>query len=186
MALSKAGNPVYLIGKRREEMGASVYHRVIYRSGGGLVPEPDFKATRAGALSLITAVQAAWVAAAHDISEGGLATCAAEMMLGRRSTGRLGLELSLSSGLSAEVQLFSETGGFLVEVKSEFAADFEAELKKRDLAIIRLGSVIEAPRLRIDVTGERRVDLSLDEMNRAWRGTLPAIFPAGEEVSHVK
>jgi len=185
MALSEAGDPLYLVGERLDEMGASAYHRIIYRSNGGSLPEPDFPRIRAEALVLITAVQAGWVAAAHDISEGGLAACAAEMMLGRRSTRRLGLELSLPEGLPAEVQLFSETGGFLVEVKAGREADFEDELARRGAVGVKLGKVIDSPRLTLDVKGTARVDLSLDEMNEAWRGTLPAVFPAGEGASLV-
>lgn len=185
MALSTEGNPVYLIGARREEMGGSAYHRVVYKSAGGAVPEPDFGELRAQCLALITAVQSGWVAAAHDVSEGGLAACAAEMLLGRRATGRLGLDLELRGELSPEVQVFSETGGFLVEVKAGRESDFEKELERRGVEVIRAGRVSGEARLRIDVQGERRVDLKLDAMNQAWRGTLPSVFPAGEEAAHV-
>jgi len=185
MALKGEDQAIYLLGGRREEMGGSAYHRIVYESGGGAVPEPDFKSLRAQALALITAVQSGWVAAAHDISEGGLAACAAEMMLGRRSTGELGMNLSLPAGLSPELQLFSETGGFLVEIKSGCEADFEAQLGSRGVDVIRAGQVTGESRLQIEVDGKSRIDLSLEEMNKAWRGTLPSVFPAGEEAAHV-
>ena len=185
MELKEAGNPVYLLGERLEEMGASAYHRVIYKSSGGALPEPGYGRLRRECLALIVSVQAGRVRAAHDIGEGGLATAAAEMILGRRGPGSRGLVLSLDGGLSPEVQLFSETGGFLVEVAAESAADFEEELARLELPVLRIGEVIAEARLSLSVAGEKRVELPASELSTAWRGTLPALFTAGEEVARV-
>jgi hypothetical protein len=50
---------------------------------------------------------------------------------------------------------------------------------------MKLGKVTNTSRLQIDVAGQTRIDLSLEEMNKAWRSTLPSVFPAGEEAVHV-
>ncbi|MCP3860774.1 MAG: hypothetical protein GY704_14075, partial [Phycisphaeraceae bacterium] len=85
----QTGDPVFLIGERKDELGGGVYNRLVYDTKGGQLPEPDFGKVRAEALVMIQSVQAGWVKAAHDIAEGGLAVCLVEMMLGRRpETGR--------------------------------------------------------------------------------------------------
>jgi phosphoribosylformylglycinamidine synthase subunit PurL len=179
--LKAGGNPVYLIGARRDEMGGGAYHRVIQGSAGGTLPAVDFSRTRAEALAVIEAVQAGWVKAAHDIGEGGLAICAAEMMLGRRP-GALGLGLCLdlpAADLDDTVALFSETGGTLLELDPAAASEFEARCAEAGLACFRLGEVSSEGKLELAVNGKPILDLALAEMMQAWGDTLPALFPAG-------
>ena len=59
--------------------------------------------------------------AAHDISEGGLASAAAEMILANPPSRRLGLEVDITSlgELRVDALLFSESSGMLLEVKPE-------------------------------------------------------------------
>ncbi|MDP6669673.1 MAG: phosphoribosylformylglycinamidine synthase subunit PurL [Candidatus Krumholzibacteria bacterium] len=184
LSLKSAGNPVYLLGERQEELGASAWHRVLFGVQGGELPEPDYERLRRECLAVIEAISSGMVAAAHDISEGGLAVAAVEMMLGRRGGRSRGLSLNLRGELRAPAQLFSETGGFLVEVETDRAGEFEDLLKSRFLEVNRLGEVQEEARLRISCKGEEILALGHEELSRAWRSTLPSLFPAGEE-THV-
>jgi len=179
--LKASGDPVYLVGERRDEMGGGAYHRVVHGSAGGRLPEPDFARVRAEALAVTGAVQAGWVRAAHDIADGGLAVAAAEMMLGRRPADGLGLDLALpASELPAARELFTETGGFLVELDPDRAADFERLCAERGARAFRIGAVSSKRELRIAAGGERAVALAGAELEAAWLGTLPRLFPAGE------
>ncbi len=179
--LKAAGNVLYLLGARRDEMGGGAYNRVILNSAGGKLPAADFTRTRAEALAVIEAVQSGGVKTAHDIGEGGLALCAAEMMLGRRP-GALGLGLRLdlpAADLDATAALFSETGGYLLELDPAAAAEFEIRCTNAGLDSTRLGEVSDSAELEFAVNGETRLRLTLAEMVRAWGDTLPALFPAG-------
>ena len=180
MQFKEAGSPVYLVGQRRDEMGGGAYNRVIRGSDGGELPEADFARARAEAMALVLAVQGGLVHAAHDIGEGGLACCAAEMLMGRRPEGGSGCRIDLPAGdLHADALLFCETGGFLVEVDAEGSRLFESLCAETGAVAIRVGEVRSGRRLEIAVAGESCVDLGMDRLSAAWRGTLPRLFPAG-------
>ncbi len=181
--LGGAGNSVYLLGARRDEMGGGAYHRVILGSAGGALPAADFGRTRAESLAVLEAVSAGIVRAAHDIGEGGLAVCAAEMMLGRRPGALgLGLDLDLPAGdIDAAANLFGESGGFLLELDPAAAAGFETGCETRGIACVRLGEVTADGALRLSIEGDLRIHSSLADLRKAWESTLPALFPAGAD-----
>jgi len=133
--------------------------------------------------------------AAHDISEGGLAATVCEMALGGRAEGLLGCEISLdgvcgaggAGGVGAEAgvgasgagatsgaevlknyqKLFSETGGFVVEV----AKGKEQEFAKMCDCML-LGKVTSTPKIVVRNAGDTVVDLPLSEAKEAWWGGL--------------
>jgi phosphoribosylformylglycinamidine synthase subunit PurL len=182
MQVKTTGAPIFLIGQRRDEMGGSAYNRIIYDSAGGEVPEPDFKRVRIESLVMIEAVQAGLVSAAHDIGEGGLAVAATEMILGRRPHCGLGLSLDLETGdIPTEQLLFSETGGFLIEVKPGSEERLLEMGRERDIPIFRIGTVTGAKDLVIKLAGETVLQLTGEDLEKAWCSTLPALFPAGED-----
>ena len=186
LQLKAAGDPVFLVGARRAELGGGAWHRVCRGSEGGAVPAPDFARVRAESLAVIRAVQAGWVRAAHDVGEGGLAAAAAEMLLGRRGAPTLGLDLDAAgcdggAGLPAAARLFSETGGFLVELAPDAADGFAALCRELGADAFRLGAVTDAPRLALRDGGAVLADLDAADLAAAWRGALPRLFPAGEE-----
>jgi len=161
--LKRPGDRLYLVGATRDELGGSLYERLTGETGGALpAPVPDAIETFR---ALHRAMQAGWVAAAHDCSEGGVAVAAAEMCIG----GRLGLDLTLPG--DAVTALFAESSTrFLVEVAPEHAADFEQALAGRPC--VQIGMVTVPAMLRIEGTsGEGWVECEVDALVRAWQGT---------------
>ncbi|WP_256075694.1 AIR synthase-related protein, partial [Staphylococcus aureus] len=67
------GQSVLLLGATREELSGSAWADVIHSHLGGLPPAVDLEAERSLAEVLIGASREQLVAAAHDLSEGGLA-----------------------------------------------------------------------------------------------------------------
>ena len=124
MQLKRAGSRIYLIGPRKNELGGSEYYRQLGHLGAN-VPQPDFVQVKAELTAVIGAIDAGLVLAAHDISDGGLAITLAEMMAGGRGKGEFGLTVDLPGTLRDDLTLFSETGGFVLEVAPENAAAFE-------------------------------------------------------------
>ncbi len=111
-----AGDPVVLLGSTQAELGGSEYLRL--RGGTAPVPSVDPMGLRASMDHLLRAVRAETVAAAHDLSHGGLAVAAAEMCLG----GDLGADLKTTAmdPMRWDVQLFSESNGrWLLEVNKD-------------------------------------------------------------------
>ncbi|MDR1152782.1 MAG: phosphoribosylformylglycinamidine synthase subunit PurL [Bifidobacteriaceae bacterium] len=105
-----AGLAVYALGVTRPELGGSAWADVAHGHLGGLPPAVKLEAERALADVLIAAAREGVVAAAHDLSEGGLAQGLVEASL----RFGIGAEVDLAGlmardGLSAFEVLFSET-----------------------------------------------------------------------------
>ncbi|MBN1937404.1 MAG: phosphoribosylformylglycinamidine synthase subunit PurL, partial [Anaerolineae bacterium] len=168
MDFKEAGNPVYVIGLTRNELGASLYHRINGLSGG-LVPQPVPGALDA-MCALHRAIKNGLVSACHDLSEGGLAVAAAEMAF----AGRKGIELDLAALPRADdvdtvAALFGESSArFLVEVAPECAVEFEQALSGHPVA--RLGRVTDGEQVRITgPEGNIEIEANIADLLRAWQ-----------------
>src|SRR2546426_1133973 len=76
----RTGDPVVLVGSTQAELGGSEYLRL--REGTAPAPTVDPLGLRASTEHLLRAIHGGTVAAAHDLSHGGLAVAASEMCLG--------------------------------------------------------------------------------------------------------
>jgi phosphoribosylformylglycinamidine synthase len=173
MQLKHAGNPLYLIGPRYDECGGSAYYQTLEVGLGCNVPEVRWDEQRAAIHDIIDAIDADLVAACHDISDGGLGVALAEMVLGGYAKGRLGARVDLSalgSGLRPDKLLFSESGGFVAEVRAGSEAAFEASFADGPARPVRIGEVTAEPKL--EVTGKLSLDIS--SLAEAWTRGLPA------------
>ncbi|RLF13724.1 MAG: phosphoribosylformylglycinamidine synthase, partial [Thermoprotei archaeon] len=171
--LKRPGDPVYLVGFTRAELGGSEYY-ALRGFLGRTVPKVYMPTARNIVDSLIQAIDAGLVRACHDLSEGGLGVAAAEMAIG----GGLGLELYLSqvprprSLRRDDFVMFSESNTrFLVEVKADREEVFKSLM--REVPHARVGWVSKEPRLIVrGVKGNVVVDLPVDSLERAWKRRL--------------
>jgi phosphoribosylformylglycinamidine synthase len=167
-------NPVYLLGVTRGELGGSEYFRLKGYVGNRVprvYPEESKKV-----FGLMTeAIDRGYVAACHDLSEGGLGVALAEMSL----SSDYGMEVWLGNvprdGVSRDdYLLFSESNGrMLVEVRREFEEEFTRLANKIGVLYSRIGYVSRDSRLVIHgLNGRTIVDLENSELRRAWKGAL--------------
>lgn len=175
MDLKAAGSHLYLIGETRDELGGSYHYRLLGYVGNVAPGLAERGPDEAGALH--TAIRQGLVLSCHDLSEGGLAVAAAEMMI----AGRLGVELCLEAmsrhagvPLREDCLLFSESNGrYLVEVALHRGAEFEHLMA--GLPCARVGSVINETELVVSrpLGGEEIFTVTLDAAETAWRGHVP-------------
>jgi phosphoribosylformylglycinamidine synthase len=165
----EAGNPLYLLGMTRDEMGGSVWAD-LFGSCGGAVPRVDPVLHRSIYRKLHETIREGWVRACHDCSDGGLAVAVSEMAF----AGGLGVELDLSRvPVSGDVVpaalLFGESNGRLcVEVARAHAEAFQRLLG--GLPCARVGEVRETPRAGIsERPGHLLIDEPIDRLREAWR-----------------
>src|SRR5204863_36320 len=88
--------------------------------------QPNLKTINKEIQALSSAIQQGLVLAAHDISEGGVAAALAEMSFKRS----IGFKVEIPGELSLEKLLFSETGGFVLEVNKQQSAAINALFTK--------------------------------------------------------
>ncbi len=115
------GNRIYLVGKTKDEMGASLLFRK-YGGSGGAVPASDPMVFKRISEKLLTAMGKKLIRSCHDCSDGGLAVAVAEMCL----SGRVGARIDVPKEAQENVWLYSESNTrWIAEVSKSAAAEFE-------------------------------------------------------------
>jgi phosphoribosylformylglycinamidine synthase subunit PurSL len=106
------------------------------------------------------------IAACHDVSDGGIAVAAAEMCIAS------GLGLIAGDFLLSDSAFAERNGRYLVELSpgltlNEIAPHLPAEARASDFG------VVQAQRqFTVSASGQNSLEIGLDELTRAWRGTL--------------
>lgn len=138
---------------------------------GANVPQPDLNEAKVQIYALTDAILEGLVLSAHDISEGGLAVTLSEMALGSHAQGRSGLVVDLDEvgeNLKSHQKLFSETGGFIVEVAAENAEKFLEICSQQGVTeIYKIGNV-SGKNIAINNSGKKVIDLPLDKAANVW------------------
>jgi len=168
---------VYVLGMTRNELGASEYYRMQAESVDnsailGDVPKVDAGKSKELYSALSNAIENGLVASAQPVGLGGLFVALAKKCI----AGMLGMEVNLkivpSEGIARnDSMLFSESAGRLVvTVAPENKKAFEEAVKGNDFSKI---GVVKGGSLKISgLDGKPLAELSLDEMNGAYRKTL--------------
>jgi phosphoribosylformylglycinamidine synthase len=170
MDLKQPGNLLYLVGQTREELGGSHFNLVESISGGN-VPRVDAMLARRTFYALHGAIDAGLVRSCHDLSEGGLAVAAAEMVFAGGYGARIELERVAVDDEPAVVGLFSESNTrFLCEVSPERAGDLEERLQ--NVPLVRIGQVSDGRRLEMTWRATTVVAAELAVLKEAWQAPL--------------
>jgi phosphoribosylformylglycinamidine synthase len=173
MQLRQPGNLLVLLGERKDELGGSEYYRVLLGQLGANVPQVDWAEARGQIYSVIDAIDAGLVCSCHDISNGGL------VCMGGYALGPHGADVDLdrlNSNLRPDKLLFSETGGFVLEVPPAKLADVERICRGYGVEPIVIGEVSAEPRLLITSAGQTLIHCSLDDMKQAWTRGLAEVL----------
>ncbi|MDY0892272.1 phosphoribosylformylglycinamidine synthase subunit PurL [Frigoribacterium sp. CFBP9030] len=171
------GDNIYLLGTTALELDGSAWAGVIHDHLGGRPPAVDLDAERQLAQLLAAGADQSLLAAAHDLSDGGLAQALAESVLRFGVGARVWLgELLERDGIDAATALFSEsTGRVIVSVPREDDVRFRGLCEGRGYPVARIG-VTDGASESLEIQDVFTV--SLDELRRTHRGTLPARFGA--------
>ncbi len=169
MSLKEEGDGIYLLGPRFDELGGSEYYRVVWGITGANVPIVRFPLERSMIYTVIDAIDRDLLLAAHDISNGGMAITAAEMCL--LSEHGISIDISGLGDLRSDALLFSESSGFLVEVKRGAEQEFMSIAREYDIKPMRIGSVSSGC-IEITRNGKRISNLELDAARNAWTSGL--------------
>ncbi len=163
MDFQKPDSVLLLVGERKNELGGSVYYS-LHNELGANVPKPNLEYVKNQIFALTDCIDNERILSCHDIADGGVASAIAEMTFGNE----IGCEAEFLGGLSNEKLLFSETGGFVLEVDLENVNFVKSVFSKYDLDVLEIGKTTLHQSLVINDV----INISVRKAKEAWRNGL--------------
>jgi phosphoribosylformylglycinamidine synthase subunit PurSL len=181
---AKQGEHVLLlVGPRQDALGGSHYQSLFgdrtlagskSSSINSAIPKVDLamgpKVARA--VSELIALPGKHVLAAHDVSDGGLACCVAEMILAGNAPGKpVGASMDLSGlGISIEAALFAEAPSqYVLQVANSQLPMVMSHLAKLGIPVAPIGVTNTSGMLTIESVG---LSCVTGDLHGAWRSPL--------------
>ena len=131
----KSDSIILMVGERKDELGGSVYYSVFDQLGAN-IPKPNLEEMKNQIFALTDCIDDGLVLSCHDISDGGVASALSEMTFGNG----IGCNVNIDSDLQTDKILFSETGGFVLEVSSENVGAISTTFSKYELDVFHIGN----------------------------------------------
>lgn len=171
-AIQSEGNHLCILGETRPELLGSAYGNK-NDTEQGVVPDVDPEIALERYRRFYRCVREGLIPSAHDVSEGGLAVCLAEMSFGKRA----GIDVTLDSVPTSgdpnlTETLFSESGSRIVfEVSEDALSDVENILEDQAFSVFGQATS-NYDCLRFQGNGEEIIDESIEELNDLWASGL--------------
>jgi len=173
-AVQQTGVELLLLGGLPHELGGSYFLQTQYGKKEGTCPVVDLAAEKSLQDFLIAQIEDGKIHAAHDISEGGLLVCIAEMLFDKEG---LGADISLGElGQSGRLDalLFGESQArAVVAVRAEDIERITQAAGKSNLPVHKLGQINESDHLNIEVAGDSVLSAKVSVLKDAWESAIP-------------
>ena len=162
------GDVIVLLGRTREELGASEYLALAHGLVRGAPPWIDLEVEKQVQRVCLSAIAEGLVRSAHDVGEGGLAVALAECCTSGPGPA-LGAVIELEGAIRPDALLFGESQSRII-----------LSLRRRHLGRVReLAAAADIPLAVLgEVRGRRLVigpliDVGVQEMQETWTRALP-------------
>ena len=163
MSFKSPGSKIFMIGKRKNELGGSLYYS-LHKELGANVPNPNIDEVKDQIYAITDSIDRDLINACHDISDGGVAVTLSEMTF----ENNIGCYVNIPGKLSFEKLLFSETGGFIIEVISSNVGAIKKIFQSYDLKIDLIGETTKEKYIKIN----DKIDLNTEEAKKLWLSGL--------------
>lgn len=179
---------LYCIGNLRDECGGSLYYQILESMTGASrdallgknVPQPDFADVGKEMVCVAEMIQSGIIRSAHDMSDGGLLLALFEMTVPqRRRTHVIGMDANLDAlpkDLRSDILLFSQSGGFIVEIPKEKQRYLETCCRTAGISVALLGNTRKTASLRITREKTVLLEIVLSDFHKTWRNALCKAF----------
>ncbi|KYP80146.1 phosphoribosylformylglycinamidine synthase subunit PurL [Ferroacidibacillus organovorans] len=176
-AFKRGEGAVYLLAPKgqaiRDGLGGSAY-LAMKRPDEALsyqLPAFDLDAEKAVQDACLALAEAGVLAAAHDISDGGLAVALAESCV-QGSVG-LAVAVTIAPDDEQEVLLFGESPSrILVQVRAGQEKRLKELASSFLVSFLPLGAVAETDRFHITLNEKTAIDAEVSALRDAWRGAI--------------
>ncbi|MBH09853.1 MAG: phosphoribosylformylglycinamidine synthase II [Candidatus Marinimicrobia bacterium] len=154
---------IYMIGERKDELGGSIYYS-LHGELGANVPKPNLEEVKNQIFAITDCIEEGLVLSCHDISDGGIASALAEMTF----RNKIGCDIKITCDIPNDKILFSETGGFIIEVSLNNVGAIEKQFLKHFIPIYNIGSTTSKKFIKIN----ELIMLPIEKGKKAWDNGL--------------
>ncbi len=163
------GNAVFLLGKTKNELGASLYLATIHHQVRGAVPDLNLELERRTGEAVLQMIGSGLLRSAHDLSEGGLAVGVAECSI----LGEIGAEINLKSRIRPDSLFFGESQSrFLISCEQETREKVKEIARQHEVPLEEIGKV-KGDRIIFRIGRKPLISLSLEKAVKAYFSALP-------------
>ena len=162
MHFQKNDSVILMIGDRKDELGGSVYYS-LYNELGARVPKPDLDEVKNQIFAVTDCIDRGLFLSCHDIADGGVASSISEMTFGNS----IGCNVKIESDLPPDKILFSETGGFILEILPKNINALKSVFSNYGLDVFEIGTTGGE-----SININEAVDLAVFNAREAWRNGL--------------
>ena len=163
MHFQKSDSILLMVGQRKDELGGSVYYS-LYNELGINLPKPDLKEVKNQIFALNNCIEKRLILSCHDIADGGVASAVAEMTFGNE----IGCDVKIINNLRTDTILFSETGGFILELSMNNMEAVQSIFSHHGIELIKVGSTNDSRAMVFNSV----VKLSVKHAKDAWTNGL--------------
>ncbi len=147
---------------------------VLIETVNRLVGKVNLEDERAIQTLVSAAIRDGLVKSAHDITEGGLAVALSECCYSNLQRPAIGAEVEIPSHLEVRRDLFGECNTRVI-LGTTSPAELVRRAEQMGLNAYNVGTA-GGKRLILQYEGARAVDISVDELESAWRQALPKLL----------
>tara|TARA_X000001036_G_scaffold224825_1_gene210381 strand:+ start:1 stop:2016 length:2016 start_codon:yes stop_codon:yes gene_type:complete len=162
MSFKNENSKLLMIGKRKNELGGSIFYS-LHNELGANIPKPNLEEVKNQIFAITDCIDQGLITSCHDIADGGIATALSEMTF----ENFIGCKVNIKSNMSIEKILFTETGGFIIEVKEKNISSIQSIFKRYNIEVFKIG-ITEGKRIKIN----DNVDVSIADAKNKWKNGL--------------
>jgi phosphoribosylformylglycinamidine synthase subunit PurL len=163
MHFKKPDSVLIMVGQRKKELGGSIYYELNKELGADL-PKPDLNEVKNQIFLITECIDRELCLSCHDISDGGVASTLSEMTF----KNEIGCTVNIHSPLRSDIVLFSETGGFVLEVEERKLKDVKSLFGSYSENFIIIGTTSTSK----DIIINNVINTSLDILKKTWLTSL--------------
>jgi len=168
------GSSIILLGKSKEELGASEYLKHLHTQEKGTPPQLNLDEEKRVQELCIEAITEGLLQSAHDVSEGGLAVCLAECSFLFKE--KIGFRVNLEDNIRTDALLFGETQSRIcVTVDDKDCEGFLLLAEERRVPAAVIGAT-GGDRIIIEHRGEDTINIPVAKAFQAWKMAIPNLF----------
>ena len=163
MSFKKVNSRLFMIGSRKDELGGSLYYNLFGELGAN-VPNPDLNEVKNQIYAITDCIDNKLIESCHDISDGGIAVALSEMTF----ENNIGCSVTIPGTLSVEKLLFSETGGFIIEVENSKTENVNEIFNNHNINLLLIGETSKDQKLIIN----DEINIQVEEIKSLWTNGL--------------